>query len=186
MWMIDEMLRTTRHAVDGDLLHDLLAAEACGRRRLVILAVGKARARGFIERITEHHITCGGDGSMGTGSGSDAPRKIIRAKVSAQERDHAGAIFGNGDDRRFPRLVAKLRGDGADQDARGADTHHGAREAKGAGDGVGGLVVGLVDAIEPLGTKDDATHGGLDGGGNGQGGGAEHKDGQGTLCHLRP
>ena len=101
---------------------------------------------------------------------------IASAMVAAEQRDCRGAIFRNGDHRRLAVLVFQVRGDGADENAGGAETDNAVALREKLRQMSRGLGVGDVATAYAVRCVDFSTQCGLQPLGKWQGRGAQNED----------
>ena len=113
---------------------------------------------------------------MAAGDFCNLRRKRIGAVMAAEQGHDGGAIFGNGYDWRLGSLVGEMGGNGADEDAAGAEADDGLALLEEFGEMGGCLGVGDIAAGYAIGRVDFAVQFGLELLGERQRGDAENED----------
>ena len=85
---------------------------------------------------------------MAVGNFCNLRRKCIGSVMAAEEGDDGGAVFGDGDHWRLGSLVGEMGGNGADEDAAGAEADDGLALLEEFGEMGGCLGVGDIAAAE--------------------------------------
>ncbi len=125
----------------------LTACKFCRGGGFHVFGVGQSIAfAGFIEGGTKAHLAGGGDGGMAAGDFCNLRCERIGAVMSAEQGDDGETIFGNGDHWRLVAFVVEMGGNGADENAAGAEADDGLALLEETGEMGGCIGVGDIAA----------------------------------------